>query len=289
MAETRHNPCNTCGACCRSYIVPLCGRDVWEVCVHQRFDPSDFITAFPLPKPSPEAFRLNQEGFDFALALDKQGEFEFNRPCTFLVSLGGGHTRCGIYAHRPTVCRTYPMIQFRDLIIQRKDSLCPPNSWSSEDVRQPSWRKNVQRVQMQFDLYYEVVARWNARVASQPAGTTYVIGAYYDYLMNVYGRLVALDVALGDDLLDRVVANWGSAPASGDFADESIDRDQFPWVSYLAAARDVIDEFYPGVPSQPSIALRLAAPGARRGPPRKMIPDELLEPEAVAPTTVCDL
>ncbi len=282
METTGHSPCNTCGACCRSYIVPLNGRDVWELCVHQRFDPSDFVTAFPLPKPSPEGFRLNKDGFTFGLALDKQGEFEFNRPCTFLMSLGGGHSCCGVYAHRPTVCRSYPVIRVREHFVQRKDSLCPPNAWSAGQLGHPSWRQNAQRVQMQFDLYYEVIARWNARVVSKPEGTTYVIGAYYDYLLNVYERLAGLDDALGEDTVERVVANWSSVPASGDFADESIDRDQFPWLSYLSAAREVIDAFYPEVPSQPSIVLHLVGRGARSNPPRKMIPDELLEPEPAA-------
>ena len=27
MSDAFHNPCATCGACCRSYIVPVCGYD----------------------------------------------------------------------------------------------------------------------------------------------------------------------------------------------------------------------------------------------------------------------
>lgn len=276
MSDAGHNPCATCGACCRNYVVPLCGRDVWAISTQQRLDPEEFVTAFPLSKPAPDAFQLNGDSFTFVMALNKQGEFIVEAPCTFLVQLGGGHARCGIYAHRPVVCQSYPMIMFRETVIQRKDSLCPPNSWSAEDVQRPAWRAKIQHVNMSFDIYHEVVARWNARVMSSPTGTTYPLKVYFDYLMNVYDQLGGLEAEVGAETLERVEANWGSMPESGDLADESLDHDQYPWIGYLGAAREVIDGFYPGISAQPSVALMTASGARRRGPPRHMIPDELL-------------
>lgn len=270
------NPCATCGACCRSYVVPVCGRDIWMISTRQRLNPEEFVTAYPLPRPTVETFRLNREGFNFGLALDKQGKFEPNRPCVFLTQLGGGHARCGVYAHRPVVCQSYPMVLYRQRVVQRKDSLCPPDSWSEVEKLRPEWRAKLQRVDMAFDVYHEIVARWNARLEIAPSGTTFPLSAYLNYLMNVYDRLAALDVQVGEAALARIEANWSSLPEDGNIAGENIDHDAFPWISYLGAAREIIDSFYPEIGPRPSPALARAS--SRRGadPPRRMIPDDLL-------------
>jgi hypothetical protein len=46
---------------------------------------------------------------------------------------------------------------------------------------------------MHFDIYYEVVARWNARVTAQPPTAQFELPEYLSYLLNVYDRLAALD------------------------------------------------------------------------------------------------
>jgi len=277
VSDAPTTPCGTCGICCRSYVVPVNGYDIWLISTRERLNPEEFIVAYPLPKKNAESFHLSKDGFNCALALAKKGEFAIERDCTFLVQLGGGHARCGIYEHRPGACRTYPMTLFRNAVIQRKDSRCPPNAWSEEAKRWPSWRVSLKRMDMTFDVYHEVVARWNARVDQSPEGTTYPLTTYLNYLMNVYDRLGQLDAQLGEEALARVRENWAALPEHGDLSDESVNHDQYPWVTYLSAAREIIDEFYPDVASQVSIALLRATANQGTDPPRHLIPDDVWE------------
>ena len=143
MSETPHNPCATCGRCCRSYVVPVCGHDIWQICRAQRLSPASFLLAAPQPEPDPEGFRLERDGPTFYVVLDKQGRFTIKQRCVFLVTLGGGHERCGIYDHRPIVCRTYPMNLMASVVSPRPDLLCPPDSWPDEVIRRPAWRATL--------------------------------------------------------------------------------------------------------------------------------------------------
>src|SRR5438270_9699051 len=143
-----HNPCATCGACCRNYIVPVCGRDIWFISTRQRLSPEQFLVAFPQEDSAIDGFYLQAGSKPYGLALDKQGKFGRTQPCVFLMHLGEGNDRCGIYNDRPTVCRAYPMALWSDVVYQRKDSLCPPDSWPVKEVLRPSWRAALQRFHM---------------------------------------------------------------------------------------------------------------------------------------------
>src|SRR5438477_10469891 len=166
-----HNPCATCGACCRSYVVPVCGYDVWLISTHQRLSPEQFVVTYTENEGSLDGFRLEPEGNLFGMALDKQGKFTQHQSCIFLMHLGDGNDRCGIYEHRPITCREYPMALWSSTVFLRKDALCPPGSWPLREVVRPSWKLALQRFHMYFDVYREVLARWNARVVLAPAFT----------------------------------------------------------------------------------------------------------------------
>lgn len=238
MNEQRHTPCATCGACCRSYIVPVCGHDVWLMSTRQRLGPEQFLVACPQPEPGPDGFLLALSGPTYGLALDKQGRFTAERPCLFLLELAGGNTRCGVYAHRPVVCQGYPMTVRSGLVLQREDALCPPNSWPEAEVRRPAWRAAIQRLRMHFDVYYQVVARWNARVLAAGPGVRFALPEYFSYLLNVYHRLAGLAEDLGAETIARVQADW---PEPGQDAASPV------WLDYVGQARQVIESFYPEV------------------------------------------
>ncbi len=275
MSVVPTNPCGTCGLCCRAYVVPLCGHDIWSISTRQHLNPEDFVVAIPEPKQHATAFQLDAEGFFYNLALDKKGEFQPTRPCIFLVELGGGHSRCGIYVHRPLVCQVYPMELFRRIVYLRRDARCPPGSWPEAEPRRPAWREKLQRNLVHFDVYSEVVARWNARVARAPKGTAFTFTAYLNYLLNVYHRLASLDREVGPEMLARIEETWAELPEHGDLTDGSVDHDAYPWIGYLGAARQIIDEFYPEIEPLPSIALERAIGRARRGTTEEEIPPEL--------------
>ena len=175
--------CPTCGLCCRSYIVTVCGRDVWEISRQQRLAPTQFIMAVPQAKDRADGFRLEAEGQNLQLMLDKQGRFELDRPCIFLVQLAGQHVTCGVYEHRPVVCRAYPFVSLEDGAAGvRTNALCPPEAWVGVEPNRPPWRDVVSRSEFEFELYGEVTARWNERVASLP-GRRFALDEYCSYLL----------------------------------------------------------------------------------------------------------
>lgn len=265
MSAPPVDPCVTCGLCCRSYIVPLCSYDVWLISRRQRLAPESFVIAVPQPQLGPEGFQLDQEGPTYGLMLEKQGRLARRQPCVFLLQLAGGHSRCSVYDHRPVVCQAYPMGYQEAAVVQRSEVLCPPDAWPADEPGRPGWRMALQRQRMRFDLYYEIVARWNARAARAPAGLQFAFHEYLSYLLNVQERLAGLDAACEPALLDRVTATWGRLPDAPPEATEiRVAGDELPWVGYLARARAIIDSFYPAIPPLPVLALSRAA--AQRTP-----------------------
>jgi Fe-S-cluster containining protein len=237
MSAVPHNPCATCGACCRSYIVPVCGYDVWRISASQRLAPEQFLVPIPQNPPRSDGFLLEKDAPPYGLALDKRGRFHPNQPCIFLVELKGGHSRCGIYAHRPTVCQAYPMTLRDGETTQYPDALCPPGSWPEAAVRRPSWREAIARRTLHFAIYEDVVSRWNARVLAAPPGTAFSLFAFYDYLINVYDRLDALNCEVGAPALDEIQRTWGSDPADSN-------EPRPLWLDYHAAVRQMLVGFY---------------------------------------------
>jgi Fe-S-cluster containining protein len=251
----RADPCSTCGLCCRSYIVPVCGDDVWRISNRQRLAPEQFLIACPQQTPGADGFFLAPGGQAYGLALDKRGRFHPKRPCVFLVELAGGQSRCGVYDHRPVVCQAYPMSLRGTLVTQRADSLCPPGSWTEVEVARPAWRAAQQRQRMRFDVYHEVVAYWNARVAAAGAAfpaARFPLVEYLSYVLNVYARLAALDEGLGPEGLERLVAGWPTGLLPGaEVAAEYLPDGAPDWLAYLRRARRIIEPFYGVAPAAP--------------------------------------
>jgi Fe-S-cluster containining protein len=275
----RHDPCATCGSCCRDYLVPVFGYDVWRIATQQRLGPEQFVAAYPqLREIHRDAFRLEREGQPWGLMLDKRGWLRPGRPCVFLFDLAGGYSRCGIYGQRPGACRVYPMVVWSGVVAERQDTLCPAGSWPLAEVVRPSWRRALQRLRMDLDVYGEVVARWNARVAGAPAGRSFALPELLAYVMDVYDRLAALDAGAGAAALAEIEASWPTvpraplgpavldAPDAPDGRPGGDEVERAPWLRYFVRARRVIDSFYPEVPPlPPQLEASLGAqPGPRR-------------------------
>jgi Fe-S-cluster containining protein len=245
------DPCGTCGVCCRSYMVPLCGRDVWQISIRLRMAPEQFVFAYREDAPTADAFYLDPAGAAYSLCLDKRGkrsgfDWQAQSPCIFLLELQGGHCRCGIYAHRPMVCRDYPMRAVAGGVAVRDDVLCPPNSWSPAMLRRPSWSIALQRRRMHFDIYRVVVARWNAHLTAGNANRTENLDGYLGYLLNVYERLDALEREYGEARVGEVEREWGNdQPESGE---PPSDDDLAAWLIYAGTVRAIVNAFYPAVP-----------------------------------------
>lgn len=263
--------CAACGVCCRSYIVSLCGRDVWQISRRQQLAPQQFIMAVARKTERPDGFHLESGGDSMLLMLDKQGRFGLKRPCVFLVQLAGEYVTCGIYEHRPMVCRTYPFVSRADGVLGMRDKpLCPPAAWDGVDANR--WRDTIDRAEFEFDLYGEVMARWNARVEHAP-GRRFGLNEYLSYLLNAYDAIAELDAGLGEDGLRAVVHSWRTAPDPAPSLEELRYRpDEYPWADYVFRVHDIIGRFYPDVP-RAAVRRFLAMPGTLSGWPPAAVGD----------------
>ena len=270
------NPCATCHiGCCYEYIVPLCGVDVWSLARAQKLPPEQFAVGYTLPETRPETFRLEKDGTMHGLALDKQGTFQLKQPCIFLVTLTGDFKRCGVYQDRPLVCQAYPMASRRGGgITLREDPLCPTGAWTRSEQLRPYWRATVQKMEMAYDVYSEVVARWNARVEATPGRAT--MNEYFSYLMTVYDAIAAMDAELGDAKMELVRSTWRTAPTPESTAEEvRAAPDAFPWLQYLDRVAAIVRELYPWVPDTGAERIMLKPPENMATP---LLPDGELEP-----------
>lgn len=252
VVKTSNPPCEDCGGkCCRNYIVPVTGHDVWRLNTHQRLSPESFLVAGHQQGEHSDGFVLEAGGRSQFMALDKKGDFNRYKPCVFLVELADGRARCGVYASRPTVCRVYPMTIHAGRIGLHEHLICSPNAWSAEEMSRPTWLATLKRTYMEFDIYSEVVKRWNARVAHSP-GETFTLHEYYSYLLNVYSKLAQLEAETPPDEMLQFLRSWPTPPRAGGSLEEMrLCRGDIPWLEYITRARAIIDLFYPHVPPQP--------------------------------------
>lgn len=189
--ETAQSPCGTCGECCRAFLVPVCGHDIWRISRLLDLRPEEFVVALRRENITPDGFILRPEGPSFSLALAKRGKMMPGEPCIFLIDFANGESRCGVYAERPTTCRVYPMTLRDGQVMQHPDVLCPPGAWAEHEPKKQHWFDAIENRNLQFDFYHQVLANWNKNVAGLDAGTTYTIHNFYDYLLKVYDALEA--------------------------------------------------------------------------------------------------
>jgi Fe-S-cluster containining protein len=172
-------------------VVSLLGYDVWRISRRLRLSPELFVLAHDQVQPANDGFLLEPNGWPQGLALDKKGDFDPKQPCVFLLELGGGLARCGIYEHRPAVCRTYPMALRAGATVVREDALCPSGAWDEVAIADASWRRGLEGYRERWDEYVEVVDRWNERVRA--AERRYTLPEFLGYVVNMYDRMATIE------------------------------------------------------------------------------------------------
>jgi Fe-S-cluster containining protein len=231
--------------------VPVTGYDIWRISHDQGLGPEHFVVAGAQPGEHTDGFLLKADERPHYLALDKKGRFHRFQPCVFLVDLANGSGKCGIYQSRPGACRVYPMTLNEGMIGLHKGIVCNPGSWPEEEIRRPHWMSLLKQSYLEFDLYSEVVKRWNALVAHSP-DRRFALTEYFSYLLNVYAKLNSLEETIPTDELALIKRTWPVPPRTAAYLDElHLCRGDFPWLDYLVRARAAIDTFYPHVPPQP--------------------------------------
>jgi Fe-S-cluster containining protein len=190
MSSADVESCRGCGGlCCTAYIVPVTGYDVWRITQAQRLAPAVFVQREPEDYPTATGFRLRPGGLTYGLALRHRLVRHNQRPCIFLLQLKDGVKRCGMYAHRPLACQTYPMQLQQGQPGPRSDMLCPYGSWSSLGRTQAAWQQRLVQQEQEWEVYASVARAWNVSLDAQVAEGGYVFERYLDYLVNVYDHL----------------------------------------------------------------------------------------------------
>src|SRR5215213_103805 len=125
-APVRTSPCATCTlGCCYRYDVNISGYDAWVIANGLQLPPGQFLSMVPEPSPTTRGVLLDRSGSTQQLVLAKRPTTQEHQPCVFLIELPNGTGRCGIYALRPLVCRTYPAYVRNGIVGRRDDVLCP--------------------------------------------------------------------------------------------------------------------------------------------------------------------
>ena len=254
LPVTFATPCASCGLCCRSYLVPVFGHDLYRLVKHRNLDPRTFTFVCEQEAPDKVGFRLEGSGLTYGLALDKKEKLEVSQPCTFLIEHGDGTSHCGVYEDRPVACATYPMVRAPGRIALMPAALCPPDAWQPGETTKPHWADGMQRLARYRDTYVEVVNRWNAWIDAIPEPAR-PAEHYVAYVLQVYDRLAALDEEIGAEPLSHIERAWASLALDSPAA---AGRDAEPaWISYMRRVRAVIDQFFPDLPPLPFARISL--------------------------------
>jgi Fe-S-cluster containining protein len=213
------SPCARCTeGCCKAYLVTVTGLDVYRIARGLGLAPGQFTVAVPVRHSGAVGFRVDSGEERFQLALDKQR----SGWCVFWMPFGSTSGRCGIYAHRPQVCRTYPATLVDGEVVRRGDVLCPSGAWGpGSSLASEAWRRRAERQYAELEIDALVNARWNeADLPDAPARET--LATYISWALEVYERLdrdeaapLEWDVGPDRSVLDAVARALDAVPVGG--------------------------------------------------------------------------
>jgi hypothetical protein len=179
--------CKEKTCCYTAFVVPT-GRDVWRIARTLNAPPWSFLIYFPSREPRRDAFALDRSGRTFRLALAKGASRRTKSPppCIFLLRTRGAYHRCGLGDLRPAVCRAFPSELVDGVLCMRPDSGCTCREWSLADVEIGEEWERIATRQREGGEYFEVVARWNERVAAAPDAAGFSFPDFCTYLLETY-------------------------------------------------------------------------------------------------------
>ncbi len=162
-----HPDCARCPArCCHTLDVHVTAHDLRRICDALTVPAESFVCLTTTPRSSPDSFLLSGEGAEYELVLDR-------RPgCVFLLRLDeAGRARCGVYEHRPMVCRAYPFFPTADADVVTltvdADALCPPPLLDVARVPAGAPLPTLFSKQVERDVHRLAIDRWNRWVAAE--------------------------------------------------------------------------------------------------------------------------
>jgi Fe-S-cluster containining protein len=177
--------CRGCtGRCCYDIVVHVTPFDVWRIASEQALSPLQIVEpreVQPREGPSAAVFgaRLDATERRFRCVLRKS----LHEPlaCQFLLHLGGGQKRCGIYPHRPRVCAVYPFAIHRGSVDLRDDARCGAGDWNLALVDYAAMRRELAVYDAEWHAAAGIATVWNDAVkagAVTPSFPTFVAYAH---------------------------------------------------------------------------------------------------------------
>jgi Fe-S-cluster containining protein len=162
-------PCARCttARCCTVFDPELTGPDLVRIARGTGLEPLRFAVLAPVRADlaGPDGLRLGSDAtWEMRLARtpDPRGEGGARR-CVFLMHLGTGLNRCGIYAERPMVCRTYPTDLTRfGVMVGNPPDICPPGEWAQERVDLRPFAAIHRQAAAERSRWRAFLASWNA-------------------------------------------------------------------------------------------------------------------------------
>lgn len=213
MTDCGFGGCATCeGRCCRQYVVPVTCLDVHDLSRALALAPEQFAALVSDPETETDGIKLQAGGPGLSLVLHRHQHADDRQSCVFLVELPDGTGRCGVYAHRPSVCRTYPTAFHHGSVAIRPDVMCPKGSWNLAAMDLPSWRLGLLAFEMNHALHRIVVARWNELVDAGHSKHPTAAG-FFRFAMGACDELHDLRASYPPGALNRVVHGWGRLPS----------------------------------------------------------------------------
>ncbi len=163
--------CAACaGECCRRYLVPLTATDVRSIAAATALHPREFVDLREIALGVP-GFRLVGGGPELHLVLDKryagQDAAATGSPCIFLMELPNGKARCGIYAARPSACRTFPTTLVHGTAAVRPNIPCGQAAWNVGVMDLPRFRRDLKAQRVAWQSHAGLAADWNAMASGR--------------------------------------------------------------------------------------------------------------------------
>jgi Fe-S-cluster containining protein len=143
------NGCSTCrtARCCVVFDPELTGADLARL-TELGLHPDDIADLRPVHAAlaGPDAIHLGDaRTWDLRLRRTSAPAHPSPDPtldprrCGFLVTLGEGRARCGVYAHRPLACRLFPSDLTRfGVMVLTPEAICPPDAFAQERADLPT-------------------------------------------------------------------------------------------------------------------------------------------------------
>ncbi|MBO0687403.1 MAG: YkgJ family cysteine cluster protein [Candidatus Dormibacteraeota bacterium] len=217
--------CADCNGRCCQYLVPLTCSDVQVVSRALALAPEQFVTLLPQAEEEPAGIRLSAGEPPFTMVLEQREPINEQPRCIFLLELPDGTARCGVYAHRPRLCRTFPASLQQGGVAVRSEIPCSAGSWNLARMDLPWWRTELIRSEMEQAFHEIVVARWNATLGGADATPS----DFFRFATAACDRLETMVASTGEDLRrsvldwsrDQPERSWDTAPAWVEFLQEA--------------------------------------------------------------------